>query len=215
MLSLALGLTFGWPVMVGVGVFFVVVIGALADAVRALDRRGRGQGEGGAEADGTGEALAYRARASVFDHDSEKRFLGVLERALAVVYGPGARRVLVQVPLCRVVEVDRAAVGRDRRAWQRYWNKIDRKIVDYVVCDGATLKPLFAVELDGSSHDGARRRERDGFVENVLERAAVRLVRFDRRGREWGEKEVTERIAREGRSSLPSKGPATHSSMVS
>jgi very-short-patch-repair endonuclease len=192
--AMMLGVTFGAPLAVGLLVLCALVIGAMVVLSRALDRRGDRDGE----KDPAGEALAYRARGSVFDHDSEKRFFGVLERALARVYGPGARRVLVQVPLCRVVEVDRAAVRGQKGAWQRCQNRIDRKTVDYVVCDGAILETLFAVELDGSSHELRGRPERDEFVERVLERAGVRLVRFDRRGRDLGVEEAAKRIAKEG-----------------
>ena len=134
-----------------------------------------------------GETLPYVKRAWLLDHASEAKFFGVLEGAVAAVFGPGRCRVMVQMPLCRLVEVERGAGAK----WQ---NKIDRKTVDYVVCEAGSLKAAFAVELDGSSHDASDRRERDSFVDRVLDKAGVKLVRIDRRGKDWSVAEVAERV---------------------
>ena len=32
-----------------------------------------------------------------------------------------------------------------------YWNKINRKHVDFLICDDETLKPLVGIELDDST----------------------------------------------------------------
>lgn len=150
---------------------------------------------GGEDTGGTPVPLGKEERPRVvgrkwlLDHGSEARFYGVLEEAVAREFGAGKCRVMVQVPLCCLVDVE---AGLERGEAQKWRNRIDRKRVDYVVCAAGTLKPMFAVELDGSSHDGAKRKERDGFVERVLGAAWVRLVRFDRRGREWVVGEVGE-----------------------
>ena len=59
-------------------------------------------------------------------------------------------------------------------------NRIDRKHVDFVICEAATMRPLLAVELDDSSHDRADRIARDQFVDRVFEAAGLPLlhVRF-------------------------------------
>lgn len=131
-------------------------------------------------------------RDSLLDDASEARFYQVLEAAVAQVFGAEACRVMVQIPLCQLVQIDRRLPSNVQTSWR---NRIDRKRVDYVVCAAGTLKPMFVVELDGASHDGAKRKERDGFVERVLGAAGVKLVRFDRRGREWGVGQVGEKLA--------------------
>lgn len=56
-------------------------------------------------------------------------------------------------------------------------NRIDRKHVDFLLCDPSTMRPLVGIELDDRSHDAAKRQERDRFVEHVFEAAGLPLVR--------------------------------------
>jgi predicted RNA-binding Zn-ribbon protein involved in translation (DUF1610 family) len=56
------------------------------------------------------------------------------------------------------------------------FSRINRKHVDFVVCDPKTMIPLFAVELDDSSHERADRVERDAFVDSVFEAAQLPLL---------------------------------------
>lgn len=58
-----------------------------------------------------------------------------------------------------------------------YFNRITRKHLDFLVCDATTMKPLFGVELDDSSHDRTDRQERDQFVEDVCKVAGLPLLR--------------------------------------
>jgi len=174
-------MTFGWPLALGL----LVVFGLIAAAAFALKEKGAVPGAA-AEPIREGDERNYQKREWLLDHGSEARFYGVLEAALGEKW-----RVMVQVPLSKLVE---PREGLDGRTKQSLRNKIDRKTVDYVVCEAVTLRPRFAVELDGTSHDAAKRKERDGFVEGVLEGAGVKLVRFDRRGREWNFEEVEQKL---------------------
>lgn len=58
-----------------------------------------------------------------------------------------------------------------------YRNKIDRKHVDFLLCEPKTMKPLIAIELDDKSHRRADRVERDKFVDAVFEDAGLKLIR--------------------------------------
>ncbi len=58
-----------------------------------------------------------------------------------------------------------------------YFNRINRKHVDYLLCDSNTLRPRFAIELDDSSHQRSDRMERDDFVDEVFSTAGLPLVR--------------------------------------
>jgi len=60
---------------------------------------------------------------------------------------------------------------------QGYRNKIDRKHVDFLLCDPATMKPRCGVELDDSSHARRDRQDRDEFVDQVFAVAGLPLVR--------------------------------------
>lgn len=57
-----------------------------------------------------------------------------------------------------------------------YTNKIDRKHVDFLLCDSKTLKPILGIELDDKSHQRADRQERDDFVNHVFEAAKLPLM---------------------------------------
>ncbi len=59
-----------------------------------------------------------------------------------------------------------------------YRNKIDRKHVDFLLCDPKTLKPLLGIELDDASHQRARRVVRDEFVDAVFAVANLPLLRI-------------------------------------
>jgi len=58
---------------------------------------------------------------------------------------------------------------------QSYRNRIDRKHVDFLLCDPATMRPLLGIELDDSSHRREARQERDRFVDEVFKAAKLPL----------------------------------------
>lgn len=47
----------------------------------------------------------------------------------------------------RVPDYDQGEVS------QRAWREIAQKHVDFLVCDGKTMRPLYAIEYDGDTHD--------------------------------------------------------------
>jgi hypothetical protein len=73
---------------------------------------------------------------------------------------------------------DLVSVVADQSEYFTYFNKIDRKQIDFVLCEPESLKPVFAIELDDASHNRPDRRERDIFVETILEEAKIPLVRI-------------------------------------
>ncbi len=75
-----------------------------------------------------------------------------------------------------------------------YFNKIAQKHLDFLVCESVTMKPLFGIELDDSSHKQNKRQERDEFVESVCEDAGFPLLRFPVQ-REYNSRELAAQIA--------------------
>jgi hypothetical protein len=55
--------------------------------------------------------------------------------------------------------------------------RIDRRHVDFLVCDPKTMRPQFGIELDDASHRRKNQIERDRFVGAVFARANLPLVR--------------------------------------
>jgi hypothetical protein len=58
-----------------------------------------------------------------------------------------------------------------------YTNKIDRKHVDFLLCDPKTVQPIAGIELDDKSHQRSDRKARDEFVEKVFGAAKLPLLR--------------------------------------
>jgi hypothetical protein len=69
------------------------------------------------------------------------------------------------------------AKSSDPSKYRIFTNKIDRKHVDFLLCDPKTVQPIVGIELDDKSHQRTDRQARDEFVENVFEAAKLPLVR--------------------------------------
>ncbi len=98
---------------------------------------------------------------------SELNFFQSLRRAV------GNRAVIC--PKVRLGDVVWVNV-KDRSQAVGYSNKINRKHVDYLLCDPATMKPLVGIELDDKSHQREDRQERDAFVDGVFAAAGLPLI---------------------------------------
>ena len=66
-------------------------------------------------------------------------------------------------------------VGKD---YMKYFSKISKKHVDFLLCDPNTMKPLCGIELDDISHTSKKSYERDLFVEKVYKDANFELIRI-------------------------------------
>jgi hypothetical protein len=65
----------------------------------------------------------------------------------------------------------------DHSKYRIYTNKIDRKHVDFLLCDPQTARPILGIELDDKSHNAADRKARDEFVAGVFAAAKLPLAR--------------------------------------
>jgi len=95
--------------------------------------------------------------------------------------------IFVQVYLSTIL--DNKVKGQD---WRAARGHIDRKSVDFVLCDKIYISPKLAIELDDKSHDRLDRQERDREVERILRDAGLPLLRLKNRGGP-----IVEEIARE------------------
>ena len=77
--------------------------------------------------------------------------------------------VFAKVRLAELVYV-KGTVSR-----QTHLSRIDRKHIDFVVCD-KNLAPVVAIELDEASHQQRDSRARDEFVDEVLAAAALPVI---------------------------------------
>jgi len=75
-----------------------------------------------------------------------------------------------------------------------FFNRIAQKHLDFLVCDSASMKPVFGIELDDSSHRRSNRQVRDAFVEDVCKAAGLPLLRVPVQ-REYNSREIAAQIA--------------------
>lgn len=62
--------------------------------------------------------------------------------------------------------------------WRAALSRIQRKTVDFVLVERATMRTAYAVELDDRTHDRADRVNRDSFVNQALNSSGIPLVRL-------------------------------------
>jgi len=103
--------------------------------------------------------------------EAEGSFFQVLELALP----EGEYRIFGKV---RVEDLISVKPGLDRSARQSFRNRIKSRHIDIVVVDRKTFRLVWAIELDDKSHDTARRKERDEFLDKAFQGAGVPLIRF-------------------------------------
>ena len=74
-----------------------------------------------------------------------------------------------------------------------YFGKISQRHVDFLGCDPKTMKPLFGIELDDSSHNSSKKQKSDYFLNKVFEDANLPLLRI-RAQREYSTREVAYKL---------------------
>lgn len=119
---------------------------------------------------GRGKAPSYYEAKGGLLTPAELKFLGVLDQVIGTHY-----RIMAQVRLADVIKVKK---GLDKSTRSSAFNRIKSKHLDFVACDVTDLSVKFAIELDDSSHNRPKRKERDAFLEEAMESAGVPLYRF-------------------------------------
>lgn len=110
------------------------------------------------------DPLPFRRRKYLFS-TAERSFYEVMRRMVPNY------TVFAKVRLADVVYVK-----SDKSEWRAHQNRIDRKHLDFVICD-SNLAPIVAIELDDSSHQQPDRIARDSAVDQILTAAGLPLVR--------------------------------------
>lgn len=110
-------------------------------------------------------ALFPYGKCDKFLSDGELRFYQVLKPLV-----PAGYSLITKVRLGDLFFVRRPHENKGAR------NKIDRKHVDFVICEESSMQPALAIELDDSSHNRKDRIERDAFVDEVFKAAELPLM---------------------------------------
>lgn len=136
----------------------------------------------GVKVDTSNRDFPYKQRDD-FLSDAELSFYKVLQKAVS-----DKLAICPKVNLGDVFFVVRPNENKGAR------NKIDRKHVDFLLCDPSTMIPRCGIELDDSSHARRDRVERDKLVNKVFEVAGLPLVRVPA-ARSYNPSDVTAAIA--------------------
>ncbi|MDR3578658.1 MAG: DUF2726 domain-containing protein [Oryzomonas sp.] len=115
------------------------------------------------------DVLPYKSREILFT-PAELNFLNTLEQSLNKNY-----RIYGKVRLCDIIETKN---NLDNKAFQRAFNRISSKHVDFVICNARSLAIEMVIELDDSTHKQSERRARDEFLDTALGAAHVTIARF-------------------------------------
>ena len=121
-----------------------------------------------AEDENAGKRPYAYAPKQFFMTRAENNFYQGLQKAVGEEYV-----IFAQVHLPTIV--DEKMPGQN---WKAARARINRKSVDFVLCDKEYLNPKLAIELDDASHERPERKERDVFVEEVLKMAKLPLLRI-------------------------------------
>jgi hypothetical protein len=142
--------------------YWWIILVVLVLVVLQSIRGSRSTGKSGRDS----EDLPYILRQYLMSK-AERSFLGVLEQ----VSDSSKYYIFPQLSLAKLVDVEKGA-----GSYQTYYNKVDRKSVDFVLFDKGALSPVLVVELDDSSHNRENRQERDAFIDRVLAKAGLPIL---------------------------------------
>ena len=78
--------------------------------------------------------------------------------------------------VCAKVRISDLLYVVNRRNNMGHANRIDRKHVDFVLCDPNTMQPVLVVELDDASHQRKDRQERDELVDAAFGAAELPIL---------------------------------------
>jgi very-short-patch-repair endonuclease len=85
---------------------------------------------------------------------------------LIEAFPPSMWMVLTQVSYSAFIEAE----------WKRRW-EVDKYFIDFLLCNKQGV-PICAIELDDSSHNRAKVKEKDGYKDAVFAEARLPIVRL-------------------------------------
>ena len=95
-------------------------------------------------------------------------------RALLHAYG-NEYLIFTQININNLLDV---VSYDDNRFYWEWRSKIDRKSVDFVLCDPVDSSIILSIELDDKTHERKYRKQRDKFVDQAFEAAGAKLLRI-------------------------------------
>ena len=99
---------------------------------------------------------------------TEQKFFRQLQKEYGEKY-----LIFPQINLDKLLDVE-----GDKNSY-RARNRIAQKSVDFVLADKETLSTQLVIELDDWTHKLDKRKKRDEFVEELLEKNKIQIDRFE------------------------------------
>lgn len=137
----------------------VVIIAVLVVAVLKL-----------AQQPETNDAEFPYIKQAVLFTPAERSFLGVLTQAV-----DDNTQIFGKVRVADIITTKKGMSASDR---QRAFNKISGKHFDFILCNKHDLSVKGAIELNDSSHNSKKRRERDNFLEGACKASGTPLIQI-------------------------------------
>lgn len=99
----------------------------------------------------------------------ERELFSILDKCV-----PNDYYIFPQIHIASIVEVKK---GEPK--WQRFFNKIISKSIDFVIFDKVNISPVLAIELDDYTHSYEKRIARDEFVNEAIKTSKIKMLRFE------------------------------------
>lgn len=147
-------------------IILLVVVGAVVFVVWMVKERSNATGR-------TEKSKYQYKRKEFFMTRAEHECYDALVAAVGEKY-----YIFAQVHLPTIV--DNRIKGQN---WKAARSHINRKSVDFVLCDKEYIAPKLAIELGDRSHERPDRKDRDLEVERILQDAGLPLLRLENPGR--------------------------------
>lgn len=80
--------------------------------------------------------------------------------------------ILAKIRVADLVEV----TAKDRSEWQRYFNKVNKKHIDFVLAKPENLQIVLLIELDDNTHNETQ-QQRDEFIDSLYKQTGYNLLR--------------------------------------
>ena len=117
----------------------------------------------------------------IFPYRCKEYLLTKAERAFFDVLYPIVHNHMHLFAMVRLADLVYISPGTEKR--QSFFNKIQSKHIDFVLCSKEEIKPILAIELDDISHQKPDRQARDEFLDQALRHAGLPLLRVQARRR--------------------------------
>ncbi len=109
----------------------------------------------------------------IFPYELNETILTERERSFYRILKPIADKLELQIcPKVRVADI--VSIKKGTKDWQKWFNKIRSKHVDFLLCD-YDMNIVLMVELDDSSHNSERAKKNDEFKNRLFGGRLVRI----------------------------------------